>query len=143
MPTSTILKRRTLLAGGVGLVAVMIGRRSAMASEKEPAMQDPHGQGPVVEITRFRLVAGAEETALIAASAAVDGFLRTRPGFLARRLSAGEDHTYVDHVEWASLATATAAAEIAMTLPALAPFMALIDPASLSMEHNRLVSAVN
>ena len=36
-----------------------------------------------------------------------------------------------------------AAVEAAMTMPALAPFMALIDPASLTMAHNRLISAVN
>lgn len=100
-------------------------------------------EGHVIEIVTFKLVEGADPARFLAASAAVDSFVRTQPGFVARRLSVGDDQTYVDLVEWSSLAAATKAAETVMTVPALAPFMQMIDPIGMTMAHNRLLAAVN
>jgi hypothetical protein len=130
--------RRDLIAGALGIAAFLHGLRPAVAQQQERPME-----GHVIEIVTFRLVEGADPARFLAASAAVDSFVRTQPGFVARRLSVGDDQTYVDHIQWSSLSAARTAAETVMTVPALAPFMQMIDPTGLTMAHNRLLTAVN
>ncbi|AZL57959.1 hypothetical protein EI545_03365 [Tabrizicola piscis] len=91
--------------------------------------------GPVMEIVTFRLVAGATDTAFLAAAQGTADPLRTQPGFQGRTLTRAADGLWTDHVLWASMTEAMAAAEAMMADPAFAPFMALIDGPSVTMQH--------
>jgi hypothetical protein len=89
----------------------------------------------IAECVRFTLIPGADPAAFAVAAAAVNTWVAQQPGFINRTLSQGEDGQWLDHVTWADMASAAAAADKMMGEPTLAPFMALIDPASIDMRH--------
>lgn len=89
----------------------------------------------VLEIVRFRLRAGAEPAAFLHAAEGTGALLRRCPGFVRRMLTEDRGH-WADLVEWQDRAAALAAAEAVMAAPEFAPFMAMIDPASVSMDHH-------
>ena len=93
------------------------------------------GDGPVLEVVRFRLVAGSDEAAFLQAAKATEAPLRAQAGFVSRRLVTDGQGGWTDVVEWASMAAAGVAAEKVMADPAFALFMAMIDPTSVQMEH--------
>jgi hypothetical protein len=97
----------------------------------------------VLEVVTFRLAPGASGNTIDAGNAAIATFLRERPGFVARRLAKRPDGSYLDIVEWASLAEAKSAADNIMSAPGVAAFMQAIDPPSIIMEHNDLIAQVN
>jgi hypothetical protein len=97
------------------------------------------GDGPVVEIVTFRLLPGAAKADFLTAAAGTEAPLRKMPGFVARRLVQAPDGTWTDLVEWASLSQAHAAADAMMAEPAFAPFMALIDGATVAMRHDHIL----
>ena len=89
----------------------------------------------VLELVRFRLAAGTTSEAFLAAAAASVAPLSACPGFRSRRLVHDGAGTWTDVVEWVDMASARRAAETVLTHPALAPFLALIDGASVEMAH--------
>lgn len=89
---------------------------------------------PVLEIVHFRLRAGAETAAFLHAAEGTGALLRRCPGFVRRMLTEDRGH-WADLVEWQDRTAALAAAEAVMQAPEFAAFMAMIDPASVSMEH--------
>ena len=68
------------------------------------------GSGPVAEIVTFRLAGGVTEAVFLDAARATEPIVRAAPGFLARRLTRGEDGFWTDCVEWSGRAEAEAAA---------------------------------
>lgn len=97
------------------------------------------GDGPVVEIVTFRLIAGADEGAFREAAQATDAVLSANPAYGARVLTRDPSGLWTDVVRWSSLAAAEAAAAGIMTDPAFGPFLALIDPATVEMRHAEVV----
>lgn len=97
------------------------------------------GADPVLEVVSFRLTPGTTDAAFLAAARATEAPLRRQPGFLARQLTRAGDGTWTDHVTWASLPQAMAAAEAMMAEPAFGPFVALIDPSSMQMRHDTIL----
>jgi hypothetical protein len=95
--------------------------------------------GPVTEIVTFRLAPGVTEAAFLAAARATGPLLAAEPGFVARRLSQGDDGRWTDHVAWTGRAEAEAAAARIMAAPEAAPFLMAIDPPSIVMRHERLL----
>jgi hypothetical protein len=93
------------------------------------------GDGPVLEVVRFRLVAGSDEAAFLAAARATETPLLAQPGFVSRRLVSDGQGAWTDVVEWSSMAAAGVAAEKVMVDPAFAPFMGMIDMGTVQMEH--------
>ncbi|MES2145830.1 MAG: hypothetical protein V4516_16105 [Pseudomonadota bacterium] len=93
---------------------------------------------PVMEIVRFRLAPGTDDTAFLAAAHGTERPLRAQPGFVRRSLTRAEDGIWTDHVGWTSMAMAMAGADAMMTEPAFGPFMAMIDGASVAMRHDRI-----
>lgn len=115
----------------------------ALAPTLAPA-DSARGAGvPCVEVVTFRLVAGADPAAFLAAARATEGPLRAQPGFLRRRLVLGAEGQWTDWVEWRDAASAQAGAEAMMAEPAFGPFMALIDGASVAMRHDALIFAMD
>ena len=66
--------------------------------------------GAMIEWAPFRLAAGADESALLAASEAIQrDFLQRQPGFVRRELLRGADGQWADLVVWRDRASAAAA----------------------------------
>jgi hypothetical protein len=107
------------------------------------AEEAPNMSGPVVEIVTFKLANGVTEDAFIKAGEAAVSFMKTRKGFVSRRLSRSADGTYTDHVTWATIEDAKQSMDASMKEPTLGPFIQSIDPASMKIEHQTLVSQVN
>ena len=107
------------------------------ADATRPGGTDPR---PVAEIVTFRLAAGVSDADFLAAARDVEGILSRAPGFRARNLSGTGDGTWTDHVVWESMAQATAAAESLMANPAAGPFLQAIDPDSIAMRHETILS---
>jgi len=89
----------------------------------------------VAEIVTFRLVDGADSAAFIQSAEGMKPFLDSTGAVLSRTLSADEDGLWTDHIVWTSMAAAKTAAAQVMSRPEAAPFMALVDPDSVTMRH--------
>lgn len=93
----------------------------------------------VVEITTFRLNDGVEDAAFLDLSPQITAFAKAQPGFIHRSLTHSEDGVWMDYVRWATLEDAKAAQAAFPQQPQLGPLMAMIDPASLTMDHQALM----
>ena len=90
---------------------------------------------PTLEIVTFRLSDGVDEATFVDAAKDTEAWLESTGAVVARSLSVDDTGLWTDAVTWTSKAAALKAAEEAMTQPAFAPFMALIDPDSVNMRH--------
>ena len=90
---------------------------------------------PVAEIVTFRLIEGADIPAFTQAARAMEPFLTAMGSMQTRVLSADDDGLWTDHIVWTSMEAAKTAAAQVMTEPSAQPFMAMIDPASVTMRH--------
>ncbi len=99
----------------------------------------PAAGHPVAEIVTFRLAPGADTPRFLAAARATAAFLERTPGYLARRLSLGPDGRWTDWVGWADHGAAGAAAAALTADPVAAPFLSMIDAASIEMRHEALL----
>ena len=96
----------------------------------------------VIETVTFRLADGLSETDFLKSAEAASSFLKSCPGFVSRRLSAGEDGVWLDLVEWTSADAAKTAIAKAAKTPGLAAFLASAAPGSEEMALRRLRIAV-
>lgn len=90
---------------------------------------------PTLEIVTFRLAEGTDETAFLAAARGTEAFLRKRGSVTGRWLTKDDDGLWTDVVHWASKDAALDAAAAVMEDPSFQPFMASIDPATVTMRH--------
>lgn len=97
--------------------------------------------GHVLEIVSFKLVPGTGEEQFRALAENANRFIARQPGFLNRRLVAGEDGVWVDVIEWRSLKEAHAAAQKLMAEPSLTGFLTAIDMGSIAMSHRQVMAA--
>ena len=96
----------------------------------------------VIETVTFRVMEGVPEEDFLKGAKQATAFMTAQPGFLRRRLSCQEDGTWIEHVEWASMADAkAAAAKIGRDEHARA-FVRAIDGPSVTMTHSQLKVAV-
>ncbi len=93
----------------------------------------------VVEITTFRLNEGIETADFLKVSPSITAFASALPGFVSRSLTRSDDGVWMDYVEWATLEQAEAAQAAFPQEPSMGPVMAMIDPASLTMDHRVLM----
>lgn len=103
---------------------------------------DP-GAPVVAEVVSFRLMPGTDPAAFAHAAQGTEALLRATPGFIRRRLVQADDGQWTDWVEWQNLMTARQAAEAVMAAPEFAPFMAMIDPATVAMRHDAVIVAMD
>jgi hypothetical protein len=68
-------------------------------------------------------------------------FLCKSPGFVRRTLSKGEDGTWFDYVEWATLDSAKAAMDASMADKRAAAFVQAIVPESVKVNHWKMTSS--
>ncbi len=90
-----------------------------------------------VEAALFRSKPGTDREAFLAAAEAVTEDLRGMPGYLDRELSEDDDGQWLDLVHWASLDAAQRAADSILQAPRSRPFMAMLDPESITLLHLR------
>jgi hypothetical protein len=85
----------------------------------------------VIETTTFRLAAGADEAAFLAADYGVQTeFVPYQRGFTRRTTARGADGEWIVVVLWDSVADAESCARLAPGDAAVAAFDALVDPRS-------------
>lgn len=92
----------------------------------------------VIETVTFRLMPDVSPEQFLEAARQATAFMTARPGFLRRRLSCEANGTWIEHVEWASMEDAqAAAAEIGKDEQARA-FVGAIDGPSVTITHSEL-----
>jgi len=88
---------------------------------------NPNHKNLTVEWAPFQLIEGVDETALLAASEALQSeFLSKQSGFIKRELVKAKDNQWVDIVYWNSLAEAEQAAANAANSPVCFKYFALM-----------------
>ncbi len=96
----------------------------------------------IIEVVSFKLADGVSDADFLKTVPASNEFIKTRAGFICRRLSKGDDGTWLEHIEWESLEAAKAASDAFMQEESLKPMMQAIDGANATMGHNTLMISV-
>ena len=96
-----------------------------------------------IDCVTFKLNATAEIDALLKESAVLSEWIKTRPGFISRRMGVDENGVWMDTSEWDSLANLKATSEAFMSAPEAAGLMALIDPNSVGGYHIEIADSLN
>ncbi len=96
----------------------------------------------IIEIVSFKLADGVSDADFLRTVPASNVFLEARAGFISRRLSKGDDGTWLEHVEWENLEAAQTASDAFMKDASLKPMMQAIDGANATMGHNTLMISV-
>ncbi|GAB5433382.1 MAG: hypothetical protein EpisKO_27520 [Epibacterium sp.] len=89
----------------------------------------------VVEVVTFKLNPGVSDADYVAASQKTESFIGAMRGFIDRRLSKGEDGTWMDYVVWADMTAAQDASVQFEQAECAADLMQMIDPKTLMMRH--------
>lgn len=89
----------------------------------------------VVETVTFKLAAGIGPDQFVTLMKTTAAFVQNNPGFIFRRLSAGEDGLWTDTVVWSDIDTATAAAAEFPKQDFAPAVMAAINPDTVQMRH--------
>ena len=97
----------------------------------------------IIESVKFRLEDGITKDEFMATVPGSTAFLESAPGYVARRLSCGEDGTWIEHVEWEDMKTAKDAADRIMSDERTAPFVRCIHGPSIEMHHTELLLKLN
>ena len=113
----------------------LIALFAAMTFAAPDALRASGTEEPVLEIVTFRLVPGSDTTEFLDAARGTEAVLRDEGALVRRFLTVDSDGLWTDVIEWTSQDAALAAAEMIMAEPSVHPFMAMIDPKSVSMRH--------
>lgn len=97
----------------------------------------------VIETVTFKLNDGVSREAFAKAARAMTAWVTKCDGFVARRLSCAEDGTWVEHVEWADMTSAKAAAAGIGKEPGNVDFLSAINGPTVTMMHSELEVSVN
>ena len=95
----------------------------------------------VIETVHFRLGKEITREQFEATIEASSAFVRSQPGFIRRNLSCTEDGLWIEHIEWASMEEALAAADTIGKTESVKPFVSCIDGHSIAMHHSHMVVA--
>lgn len=96
-----------------------------------------------IDCVTFKLKPETERTAFLKESAVLSDWLKTRPGFISRRMGFDASGTWADVSEWDSMENLKATAEVFLAAPEAAGLMALIDPASVGGYHIEITDSLN
>lgn len=99
------------------------------------AMRSPAAAEPVAEVVTFKLVAGTDPQAFVAAARGIEPYLRGTGAVISRTLSVDADGIWTDYIVWTSLQAAKDAADALMAQPEAAPMMAVIAADSVTLRH--------
>lgn len=92
----------------------------------------------VIETVTFKLTDGMSRERFLQAANGASAFVVAQPGFVRRRLSSADDGTWIEHIEWANLEDAMAAASAIGKDERARAFVSAIDGPSVAMGHSVL-----
>ena len=93
----------------------------------------------VIECVIFRLVDATDPSGFARIAEDLNTWISRQPGFIARALSCAADGEWIDHVTWASMEDAEAAATKLTDAAEAGPFMSAINTTSVTMRHATLL----
>lgn len=96
-----------------------------------------------METVTFKLAEGVTKDAFLQTVPASTDYMKGRSGFIARRLSCTEDGTWIEQIEWETMADAKAAAANLGSTESIRPFLQAIDGPSAMMHHSTIEVALN
>ena len=96
----------------------------------------------VIETVTFRLEDGVSKEAFLDAIACSTDFVTSRSGFVSRRLSCAADGSWIEHIEWETMADAKGAAAAIGQAASVRPFLACINGPSARLTHSELEVSV-
>lgn len=97
----------------------------------------------VIKTVTFTLNDGVRREDFIAAARGMSSWIKTRPGFICRRLSCTEDGTWIEHVQWENMNAAKAAAAEIGKIPGNAAFLSAINGPTVQLTHSELEVALS
>lgn len=97
----------------------------------------------VIETVTFKLNEGVTREEFAEAAQTMNSFVTAQHGFIARRLSCSEDGEWIEHIEWADMGAAEAAASKIGKVESNRPFLAAINGSTVTMRHTELEVAIN
>lgn len=97
----------------------------------------------IIETVTFRLNDGVGRVEFAKAASAMNDYVTGCKGFIARRLSCGDDGMWIEHIEWQDMDAAKAAAAGLGGVESNGPFLSAIDGPSATMQHTELEVSVN
>ena len=92
----------------------------------------------VLEIAEYALAPNVSEEAFLATRPAMEDWLRRQPGYQSLRL-VRDGARRMDICEWQDMTSAEAASAALMDEPTMGPFLAALDPDTVSMRHLEVV----
>ncbi|CAN0601102.1 unnamed protein product [Ectocarpus sp. 12 AP-2014] len=92
----------------------------------------------VIETVTFKLNEGVSREDFAKIAEAMNGFVTSRPGFVARRLSCSADGEWIEHIEWADMEAAKGASAAIGSMESNKPFLSAIDGSTVTMRHTEL-----
>ena len=97
--------------------------------------------GHVIETVTFRLADGTDPRRFTDDAESASAWIAKRSGFVSRCPSSSDDGLWIEHIEWATMDDARAAAAAIGTAEEMKPFIAGIDGPSVTMHHTRVTVA--
>ncbi|NSX56636.1 antibiotic biosynthesis monooxygenase family protein [Parasulfitobacter algicola] len=97
----------------------------------------------IIETVTFKLNDGVSRQDFIAAANEMSPWVESRPGFLHRRLSCTEDGIWIEHIQWADMDAAKAAAAEIGKIPGNANFLSAINGPTVQLTHSELEVVIN
>ncbi|MEL6562571.1 MAG: hypothetical protein AAFQ94_30660 [Bacteroidota bacterium] len=88
-----------------------------------------------IELVIYKVKEGVTDGKALLAATSVNDFIKSQPGFIARKLSQSPDGKWVDMIYWESLTAAQNANEKAMKSPATASFFDIISQKEIQFYH--------
>jgi hypothetical protein len=88
-----------------------------------------------IDCVTFKLKPGTSVDTLMKESAALSEWIKTKPGFVSRRMGVDENGVWMDTTEWDSMANLKATSDAFMTAPEASGMMAIVDQASVGGYH--------
>lgn len=92
----------------------------------------------VIETVTFKLEEGISKEDFLETVPCSTDFVTAQPGFISRRLSCAEDGSWIEHIEWESMADAKRAAILIGQTGSVKPFLKCIDGPSAKLIHSEL-----
>ncbi len=96
-----------------------------------------------IETVTFKLAEGVTKDAFLQTVSASTQYIQGRSGFIARRLSCSDDGTWIEQIEWETMADAKGAAANLGSADSIQPFLQAINETSVTMHHSTVEVSLN
>jgi hypothetical protein len=98
---------------------------------------------PIIETVTFQLNEGVSRDDFVAAAKGISAWVEAQPGFIQRRLSCTVDGTWIEHIQWANMDAAKAAAAKIAETSRNVDFLSAINGPTVQLMHSELEVVIN